>query len=174
MRPTSPAAIRRLLAVCALIATLALPACGSSSPAAPGKKNVTSEQETTTADVAKQRPKGPAHAPSCEAQLGDFLDSLDRLRIRLASGLSYQQYAAAVKRIRTTYEDLPIDTLSPDCLIASGTPGEKAFNRYIEAANNWGECLADVGCNGEVVEPELQREWQVASHWLSEAQAGLG
>lgn len=172
MRPTSPAALRRLPAVCALIAILALPACGSDSPAAPGK-NATSEQEATTADVTKQRPRSPARAASCEAQLGDFLDSLDRLRIRLASGLSYQQYAAAVKRIRTAYKDLPIDTLSPDCLIAAGTPGEKAFNRYIEAANNWGECLADAGCNGEVVEPELQREWQVASHWLSEAQAGL-
>lgn len=171
MRPPSPAATRCLLAVCASIAALVLSACGASSPATPGQE---SAESTATAGMAKQHPVDRRRTVSCQAQLGDFLDSLARLRTRLASGLSYQQYAAAVKRIGTTYEALPIDALSPDCLIAAGTPGEKAFNRYIEAANNWGQCLADAGCNAEVVEPELQREWQVGSHRLSEAQAGLG
>jgi len=43
----------------------------------------------------------------------------------------------------------------------------------LEAVNAWGECLADAGCDAGIVEPELQRDWQVASHWLSQAEEGL-
>jgi hypothetical protein len=60
-----------------------------------------------------------------------------------------------------------------DCLDAVGTPAEQAFNRYIQAANDWGECVSEAGCSSETVEPVLQRRWRIASHFLSEADAGL-
>lgn len=163
--------MRHLLAICALLATFALSACGGDAPAG-------SSEETAVVDGSAQvlAPVGRAEvraAAACRAQLGDFIASMQRLRGRLATGLSYEQYAASVKRVRTGYDALQIKRLPPDCVVAAGAPGESAFNRYIEAANAWGGCLADAGCNSRVVEPRLQREWRIASRFLSEASTGL-
>lgn len=178
--PSPAVAIRLFLVAFAVVTMLGLAGCGSGDSATPGQAETTAAQKDAaareSANTASKPPGSPPNAAtraSCRAQLGAFLGSLNRLRTRLAAGLSYQQYANAVKGIRAAYDELPVDRLPPDCLIAAGTAAEKAFNRYIEAANVWGECLADAGCNSEVVEPKLQREWQVASRWLSEAHAGL-
>jgi hypothetical protein len=53
---------------------------------------------------------------------------------------------------------------------ATGTPAEAALNRYIEATNAWGDCLADASCTTTTIEPVLQRKWRVASGFLKEAQ----
>jgi hypothetical protein len=194
MRPLQPAVFRRFLLLGALIATVALAGCGDSDTATPGtERGGSATQSTSTArsgdspaaedgtaapgTASGDKPDGkspnPVSGGSCQAQLGDLVHSLDRLRVRLATGLSYEQYAKAVNQARRTYAALPADTLPADCLIAAGSAAEKSLNRHIEAANAWGECLADAGCDAGVVEPELQRDWQVASHWLSEAQEGL-
>ena len=109
----------------------------------------------------------------CQSQLGSFVGSMDGLRRRLAVGITYDQYVAEVRGIRSTYGKIPIDRLQIDCLTAVATPGEKAFNRYIEAADDWGECVSEAGCSSADVEPVLQRRWRVASHFLTEAKNGL-
>jgi hypothetical protein len=98
---------------------------------------------------------------------------MDGLRRRLAVGVTYDQYVAEVRGIRSTYGKIPIERLQIDCLTHVATPGEKAFNRYIEGANEWGECVSEPGCETASIEPVLQRRWRVASHFLSEAQDGL-
>jgi hypothetical protein len=197
MRPPSSAVFRRFLLLGALIATVALAGCGGGDSAIPGKEETGEVTRSTTVvgagDTAEAKggttgasgtsgptgardagKKAPAVAnSSCQAQLGDLVRSLDRLRVRLATGLSYDEYTAAVKRARRTYAALEADDLPADCLLAAGTAAENSLNRYIEAANAWGECLADADCDAGIVEPELQRDWQVASHWLSEAHEGL-
>jgi hypothetical protein len=55
-------------------------------------------------------------------------------------------------------------------LSSTGTPGEKALNKYIDATNAWGECLADASCTTATIEPVLQHKWRRASGFLSEAQ----
>jgi hypothetical protein len=198
MRPLSPAVFRRFLLLGALIVALALAGCGGGDSAIPGKEGTGGGAETTAtggpaaaeggATRAESEPGGAtgpggnevdgggkkvvASGP-CRSQLGEFVHALDRLRVRLATGLSYGEYAAAVKKARGAYAALPAGELPGACLLAAGTAAEKSFNLYIEAANAWGECLADAGCDAVVVEPELQRDWQVASHWLSEAHEGL-
>jgi hypothetical protein len=194
MRSPSPAVFRRFLLLGALIATVALAGCGGGDSAIPGKedtgeatrsattvgageateaKGATTGASGATGATGASKRAAPVAGGSCQAQLGDLVRSLDRLRVRLATGLSYEEYAAAVKRARGIYAALPADALPADCLIAAGTAAENSINRYIEAANAWGECLADAGCDAGIVEPELQRDWQVASHWLSEAHEGL-
>jgi hypothetical protein len=95
------------------------------------------------------------------------------LRRRLAVGVTYDQYVAEVRGIRSTYRKIPIERVEIDCLDAVGAAAEKAFNRYIEAANDWGDCVSEVGCSSETIEPVLQRRWRIASHFLSEADEGL-
>lgn len=108
----------------------------------------------------------------CGGRLNGLLDSLDALRGRLAAGLSYEMYVDEVQDLREVYDRIPADRLTIDCVIAVGTPSEKALNKYIEAANSWGKCRADVYCASSSVEPELQQKWQAASDLLSTAHIG--
>jgi hypothetical protein len=95
---------------------------------------------------------------------------MDTLRSRLAVGVSYDEYAAEMRRVRASYDKVPVGRMTIDCLTAVGDPSEKALNRYIDAADAWGECLSESSCDSATVEPALQRKWRVASGFLSTAQ----
>ena len=162
----TPSPCRRLsLLGCVLagIGALLLPGCGGGDAAATA--------ESAAAGQSRQRAQGAVVSGGpCPAPVGAFVRSLDALRRQLAIGLSYEQYAAKVKALRRTYDELPIDRLTIACLTATGTPAERSFNKYVDAANAWGECLADASCTTATIEPILQRKWRVASGFLSEAQ----
>lgn len=164
----------------ALFAALLLGGCGGGGSDATTERTVASDEiaRTTEKPTAPQDAKNgkPRPAPAgnlCQSQLGSFVGSMDGLRRRLAVGVTYDQYVAEVRGIRSTYGEIPTGKLRADCLIAVAAPGEKAFNRYIEAANDWGECVSELGCSSTEIEPVLQRRWRIASHFLSEAQDGL-
>lgn len=110
---------------------------------------------------------------TCRNQLHGLLDSMDELRGKLAVGLSYGAYLHGVKAVQAVYDGVPVDRLELGCLVRVGTPAERALNRYIAAANTWGDCLTLASCNSESVEPKLQRRWALASDQLSSAQQGL-
>jgi hypothetical protein len=169
-----PVAARFQTAGCVALIALLLSGCGGggSDGAETTAATVTSEAVTTTPQRPVPRHRKPAAGP-CQIQLGSFVASMDSLRRRLAVGVTYDQYVAEVRGIRSTYEKIPIERVEIDCLAAVGTPAEKAFNRYIEAANDWGDCVSEAGCGSETVEPALQRRWRIASHFLSEADDGL-
>jgi hypothetical protein len=98
---------------------------------------------------------------------------MDDLRRELAVGLSYGAYMHRVKAVQAAYDGVPVDRLGLGCLVKVGTPAERALNRYIAAANTWGDCLTSASCDSESVEPKLQRKWALASGQLSSAQEGL-
>jgi hypothetical protein len=181
-----PAAARLQLTGCALLAALALAGCGGGSDST--GPTLTSQDggrfhdsssprnQKDGNDAGKSVKSGGRRVPAgglCQSQLGSFVGSMDGLRRRLAVGVTYDQYVAEVRGIRSTYGKIPIARVQIDCLSAVATPGEKAFNRYIEAANDWGECVSEAGCGSEEIEPVLQRRWRIASHFLTEAKEGL-
>ena len=188
-----PAAARFHLVGCALLAALALTGCGGGDSSTSGTATLTTatgqeddrfhhlprhrgERDGNDAEAAAKSGRGKPPVPAgdlCQSQLGSFVGSMDGLRRRLAVGVTYDQYVAEVRGIRSTYGKIPTDRVQIDCLTAVATPGEKAFNRYIEAANDWGECVSELGCGSAEVEPVLQRRWRIASHFLSEAKEGL-
>ncbi|MGN6557256.1 MAG: hypothetical protein ACTHLH_04505 [Solirubrobacterales bacterium] len=174
------AAARLTLVGCALLAAVLLGGCGGggskSTEATVTSHATTTEAQSPTGDGKKkdQSTEGEASASDpCQSQLGSFVASMDSLRRRLAVGLTYDQYVAEVRGIRSTYRKIPIDRVELTCVSGVGTPAEKAFNRYIEAANDWGECVSEAGCSSATVEPVLQRRWRIASHFLTEADEGL-
>jgi len=187
--PRVIAALRPLLVGCAIVAAMLAAGCGGGSGSADQGTVASAENGRLRDSVPSGGPKvgddtrgggehedGGRHVPAgdlCQSQLGGFVGSMDGLRRRLAVGITYDQYVAEVRGIRSTYGEIPIDRLQIDCLAAVATPGEKAFNRYIEAANDWGDCVSELGCGSEANEPVLQRRWRIASHFLSEAQEGL-
>jgi hypothetical protein len=181
-----PAAARLHLVGCALLAALVIAGCSGGGPDSTRAPTVTSQEEGLRSSGPQRGQKSEEGAePSakngrpvpagdlCQSQLGGFVGSMDGLRRRLAVGVTYDQYVAEVRGIRATYGKIPTDRVRIDCLTAVATPGEKAFNRYIEAANDWGECVSELGCGSAEVEPVLQRRWRIASHFLTEAKEGL-
>jgi len=172
---------------CALLAALLLAGCGGGNSESTGTPTLTSQEGLRGSGphkgknfendaAAKQVGANGRPVPAgdlCQSQLGSFVGSMDGLRRRLAVGVTYDQYVAEVRGIRSTYGKIPTDRVQIDCLTAVATPGEKAFNRYIEAANDWGECVSELGCGSAEVEPVLQRRWRIASHFLTEAKEGL-
>lgn len=98
---------------------------------------------------------------------------MDALRSRLAVGLSYEDYLAAVRGAKAAYARVDVDRLELGCVALAGDPAERALNAYIGGVNYWGDCLAEAACSPESVEPALQRQWQRAAAWLAAAQHGL-
>ncbi|HEX7245957.1 MAG TPA: hypothetical protein VF245_10360 [Solirubrobacterales bacterium] len=141
---------------------LSLTACGAQSTAGEG-----------TVDASP--PPGPARAAdaTCAGQLRPLVTAMNTLRTDLAAGLSYDQYLSELRRVRGAHRRIRADRLQLGCLVAAGAPAERAVNRYIEAANAWGECLATAACETASIEPKLQAEWARASKLLSAAQAGI-
>ena len=167
-------AARFTLASCAL-AVLLLFGCGSGGSDSGSETTIASDVPTALPRKPAPKPKGrPVPGGDlCQSQLGSFIGSMDGLRRRLAVGVTYDQYVAEVRGIRSTYGEIPFRKLQIDCLNAAGAPSEKALNRYIEGANDWGDCVSGLGCDTATVEPILQRRWRIASHFLADAQEGL-
>lgn len=175
------AAARLRFLSCALLAALLFGGCGSGGSDETNGATVVSDETARTTEkpsasqgAKKDKPSRASAGALCQSQLGSFVGSMDGLRRRLAVGVTYDQYVAEVRGIRSTYGEIPTGKLQIDCLTLVAAPSEKAFNRYIEGANDWGECVSQLGCGTETIEPVLQRRWRIASHFLSEAQDGLG
>lgn len=175
------AAARLRLLGCALLAALLVGGCGGGGSDGTSAETIftgegtarTTEQPTAHQGAKEDKPRPVPAGNPCQSQLGSFVGSMDGLRRRLAVGVTYDQYVAEVRGIRSTYGEIPTEKLQIDCLTTVADPGEKAFNRYIEAANDWGECVSEAGCGSVEIEPVLQRRWRIASHFLSEAEDGL-
>jgi hypothetical protein len=140
---------------------LTLPACGAESTPGGGEVDAASPPAAARASAA------------CRSQLRPFVVALAGLRTDLAAGLSYDQYLGELRGARAAYRRIRADRLQLGCLVVAGAPAERAVDRYIEAANAWGRCLATAVCETASVEPRLQREWARASKLLSAAQAGI-
>ena len=160
-----PVATRLRLLGCGLLAALALASCGDGETGTAAERGAGERARASTVS--------PTAGKRCQGQVGGFIGSMDSLRRRLAVGLAYEQYVDEVEGVRAAYRRIPGDELQLDCLTAVGTPSEKGFNEYIDAANAWGECVGEAGCESATVEPVLQRKWRVASHFLSGAHRGL-
>lgn len=171
-------AARVRLAGCTILAALLLAGCGGDGEEEPSTVTLKSREATRTEKPQPARAKAKRQRPVpagdlCQSQLGSFVGSMDGLRRRLAVGVTYDQYVAEVRGIRSTYGEIPTQKLQIDCLTLVATPSEKAFNRYIEGANDWGECVSELRCDTATIEPVLQRRWRIASHFLTEAKDGL-
>lgn len=146
---------------------LILPGCGEEGTATAGG------DKKDAGATSASKPTRSAAAKRCGAELGDFLDSIESLGNTLAVGLDYEQYLSSVNRVRAGYSSVAADRLGIVCLSRVAAPAEEALNIYIDAANEWGNCLANASCDPTSIEPKLQREWERAASRLARARAGL-
>jgi hypothetical protein len=161
-------------AAIALALALGASACGSGGDAQPARAGEASAGAAGQAPQSAAAPSPAAGAAAtCRRQLHGLLAAMDALRSRLAVGLSYEDYLAAVRGARAAHGRIAVDRLQFGCVLVVGAPAERALNRYIGAVNTWGDCLAEASCDPESVEPELQRAWRRAAASLAEARRGL-
>ncbi len=169
--------------VAVLALALGLAACGSGSEStatgvsttihvAPKPKNVADPKASAKSKGSKTGAPAAARGV-CPGAVGIFVDALEGLRRELEIGLSYEQYAGEVDTIGKDYDRIPVAKLSLACLRAAGTPSERAYDRYVAAANTWNACASRPGCGSSKIEGPLQKEWRVAAHFLGEAKHGL-
>lgn len=151
------------IAVGALLAVAApLAACGGSDTTASGGESGARAKGGAASARSGER---------CDRRLRRFVGALDALRDAVAVGVTYDAYLAEVRSLRAGYDRVPVGKLAVGCLLAVGAPAERVLNLYGEAANTWGNCLADTACRIESIEPTLRRDWDRASALLSQAQA---
>jgi hypothetical protein len=144
----------------------ATPTEGSTIPE-PGATDGESGTSSKTGETTKAPTKA---APSCSSQLDPFLGQLNDLRRSLVVGVSYEQYVAELETVRRSYAKLPVDQLDFACLSGAAASAEESFDAYLAAANTWGDCVSEAGCETASLEPRLQREWHAAAAALRKAQ----
>jgi hypothetical protein len=165
---SGPAAAAALMLAAALFSggcgdeqSVAAEATGESTPASqarPAERKAYAELRTGAANRSEAR--------RCRRTLGDFLDALESLRNSVAVGVDYETYLAALDGVRGSYAAIDADALPLVCLAGVATPAEAALNAYVEAANEWGDCLADASCDSTAIEPRLQRSWRRAGNLI--------
>lgn len=160
--------------------TLALPACGEGGAAAPETERTTTSAATATVPSngsegkARAQARASAKAAAAESKrcgrvLGEFLDSMESLGNSVAVGVDYQSYLDSLNRVRATYAGVDADRLAFVCLGRVAAPAERSLNVHIDAANSWGDCLAESSCDPGSIEANLQRRWEQAANQLGEA-----
>jgi hypothetical protein len=161
------------IAVLMLIAAFTLPGCGDEQTTAAGTAKRVPGTGETSAERAAASATSHRQTARCRRALGDFLDATESLDNLVAVGVDYESHLSAVNHIRSAYAAVEAGELPLLCLAEVAAPAEGALNAYIEAANAWGECLADASCEDGSVEPELQRQWGRARAQIASAQRGL-
>jgi hypothetical protein len=154
---------------------LALPACGERGAAAPEAKaeRTTTSAAKTSAQVRARANAAAAESKRCGRVLGEFLDSMESLGNSVAVGVDYQGYLDSLNRVRATYAEVDADRLAFVCLGRVAAPAERSLNAHIDAANSWGDCLAESSCDPGSIEANLQRKWEQAANQLGAATEGL-
>ena len=155
----------------ALALALALTACGSQAPAAPEPTTETTARSAPGESFSSGEP-APASTP-CAPQLGGFVEALEHLRRSLVIGVSYEQYVSELGTVRESYQQIPVAELDLACVSGPATSAEESFDGYLAAANAWGDCVSESGCETASLEPKLQHKWRVAAKQLREAQAAI-
>jgi hypothetical protein len=145
---------------------------GTTATPPPSTTDTTTAEETgTTAKTGNAtEPAAAGAASSCASHLEPLLDQLDHLRKSLVIGVSYEQYVAELETVRRTYANIPVGELDLACLSGAAAGAEESFDGYLAAANTWGDCVSETGCETVSLEPKLQRMWKAAAAKLRAAQ----
>lgn len=131
------------------------------------------EYDQQQAEEQRERLAVQREADECEAQLGDLLASVKELDSRLAVGLPNAEYSREVGNIRVAYDQVPFNDLAPDCTFDVGIHLENALNSYVKAGNIWNDCITNIDCEQDSIDPELQQHWLDAEGKVQSAEAGL-
>jgi len=163
--------VNKTLVLLAIVAAFGLAACDSGPTQ---EERDAAEKARTDADkAAKQADVAAALAADCRRQLGGFLNALRNTNSRLGVGMSFDDYGDQVGQISIAYDRIPFGQLDLECTMGVGVKAEAAFNSYTKAYNAWNECIGDLYCEMDTVDPELQEHWSKAGRQVRKARSAL-
>lgn len=145
---------------------------GGSEPTNGATGPQTTDSKTTTVDERAAR-EAVLGAERCQAKFSKLIDSLQEVSSRLDVGLKQDEYSDYVGDAMVVYGRIDTDNLTEPCLISVGIPLEKALRAYASAASVWNDCITDLECESDSIDPELQRKWTRASRQIADAKEGL-
>lgn len=157
------------------VALLSLAGCGPSEEQKSAAEDARAAADTAAERVEtaeEQAARKLAIYEKCSNQVAPFMRSLAALDSRLGIGLSYANYSEEVADVRVVYDRIPFGNMDVGCF-DSGIAGENALNRYADAYNVWNECFADIYCDTDSIEPELQDHWAAATRQVTKAKVAL-
>ena len=108
----------------------------------------------------------------CRSEIGPLVKSLQEVDARLDVGLSFAEYGTAVGDLSVAYDRISPRQIDAPCLKAA-VPAEDAFNSYTRAYNVWNDCIGDINCSLDSVDPQLQTEWLKGSSQTARARRSL-
>lgn len=162
--------MKKSIAIVVLL-TLAIGAC-ESGPTQEEKDAAAKEAEQ--AKQLKQEAMAAANlAVDCRRQVGGLIRALRNTGSRLDVGLTFADYSNQVGQISIAYDRIPFGRLDFACTGGPGIKAEKAFNEYTKAYNAWNDCVGDLYCDMDSIDPELQKRWQEAGRQTAQARASL-
>ncbi|MCO5316712.1 MAG: hypothetical protein M9938_11215 [Solirubrobacterales bacterium] len=161
--------MRRTITIFILFA-LVLSGCGGPSQE---QKDAAVKERAKARKLKSAAEDAAAVAVTCRDQVGSLLKALKDTESRLNVGMTFADYGDQVGDISVGYDQMPINQMSPDCISGPGVAGENAFNSYREAYNTWNDCIGDLGCDIDTIDPELQKKWTKASRQITRARSSL-
>jgi hypothetical protein len=133
-----------------------------------------SEAEKQAEAAKKQQALDAAARAQCQSQLGGLISAEEDLEGRLSgAGLTEADYMSHVGDVSAAHAQVPFKQLQLSCVTNAGVPAENALNAYVSAANTWNDCVTDLSCSTDSIDPQLQAQWNKASAQLASAKSGL-
>lgn len=108
----------------------------------------------------------------CKRRTAPILRELNDLGSRLDVGLAFAEYGEQVGDISVAYSRLRPGSLGSECLKVA-VPLETAYRKYAEAYNVWNDCIGDLGCSTDSIEPQLQSKWLEADAAVGRGKSAL-
>lgn len=161
---------RSVTATLTFLAVLTLTACGGPSQE---QKDAAVKARAKARKLNKEADRIAGIAITCRDQVGGLIRALRNTDSRLSVGLTFADYGSQVGSISIAYDRMPINQMDIECISKAGVKSESAFNAYREAYNTWNECIGDLYCDTDSIQPELQRKWSKASRLVVQARSAL-
>jgi len=113
-------------------------------------------------------------AADCQRGLQKLTGELRDVDSRLSVGLTQDDYNSALGDVRVAYDTAPFKRLDRPCLLKVGVPLESAFQKYLNANEDWADCINNYGCNvDQDVLPGMRKDWAEATRLIRRSQQGL-
>ncbi len=164
IQPQRPKRLPKLLVLTALTVT------GCAASGSPNQAATPTPSESAQPGAQEE---AEATRQECEEQLGDLIGALDELDSRLGVGLTFQEYGTKVGDARVAYDAIAFGRLESLCTLDVAVHLENALNHYVDAFNDWNDCIGQLGCSLDENESDLQAFWRLATRELRDARQGL-
>lgn len=161
--------LRTFACLVGVIALAGIAGCGGPSEE---QREAAAKARADATKTEKKANEARLLARDCRGQMGDLNRSLNDLGGRLDVGMNFEDYSSEVGDISVIYNRIPFGKIELECLTV-GVKGEAAFQHFSKAYDIWNECISDLYCENDSIEPELQAQWLKADRKLRQAKSDL-